>query len=205
MAMWIYPSSDIHLVTATGSSTPPPATADIRILLQFPNGLNGAWTDASTIAGMRTRFIQLGAPAGTAGVQHAIPELVGDDTRDPANPLLPPPAQPATISRSAMVGASFHIALSFIQNQPTSTERGLLRVTTHDDVDRLIAGDRSLSTFAGESNLVLTTYAHFTDRAADVLDDVTGHPWLKVKSLCLCKCVTGEHGDRVGVQAAAAA
>ena len=172
MPMWMFPSGDLHFVTAPTA----PATMDVRVMTRFPEGLHGAWTDPTTIQDMRIMFRQITPAPAAPGAHHAIADLTGNATTAPGDPLRPPPGQVATVNRSATPGTSFHIV---VVSHPGFNKGGTFRVSTHGDVAALVGGDRTLSIFAEESDRVVTVYARFTDSAAGVVEDVTGHPWLK--------------------------
>jgi hypothetical protein len=185
--MWIFPSCDVHLVTESLHFMPPaPTTADIRVVLQSPRGRTGTWSDASTIDLMRVRLVQVTPTVAAAAVVHPttdIPGIVHEP--DPLDPIAIPPGRAITITRSAVIGTSFHLVMSArlmaagTENvDGTTIQSGMIRVTTHDDIVELLAGDRSLSAFAGESNRVITVHGRFSE-APDVIEDVTASAWLK--------------------------
>jgi len=177
MTLWVFPSGDIHLVAASKGKTVGGKPADIvelRIVVQIPRlRHSGAWRDASTINNMSVEFEQ--KAQSPAGVQHDVTGFVGAQGGA---------AKPATVKLSNTVGTSFHFVkatLPPVPEQPGQPGQsgqedvGLVRISTHDKVTALLAGDRSLSMFAGEADRVLTVYARFSDGA---FEDVTGHPWL---------------------------
>lgn len=168
MTLWVFPSGDIHLVTASDM------TVDLRIVVTVPSIRTGEWEDASTVDDMTVAFRQVAQ--NPAGVSHAVTGFVGIHGLDPLQPGM---ATPATVSPSAVPGTSFHFVTAKLASETPQEDSGIVRITTHTDVTALLAGDRSLSAFAGESDRVLTVYAQFTEGA---FEDVTGHPWLKYRA-----------------------
>ncbi|HWU87834.1 MAG TPA: hypothetical protein VN253_11190 [Kofleriaceae bacterium] len=167
MTLWVFPSGDVHLVAASNM------TIDLRIVVQIPTLRTGEWKDASTVDDMTVAFRQVAKDP--AGVLHAVAGFVGEHGPDPLQDGV---ATPATVTPSAIAGTSFHVVTAELGND-VQKDRGVVRITTHTDVTALLAGDRSLSMFAGEADRVLTVYARFTGGA---FEDVTGHPWLAYHS-----------------------
>jgi hypothetical protein len=160
MTVWVFPGGDLHLSRAHGMSM------DIRVFLTLRRR-GGVWFDATTVPDLHLNWAQV---RPDAGVRHAIAPLVGAEG----------PTQTMTVTSTGANGTSF-LQTVFNLQEPGQPMRQLanldfLRVTTHDDVTALFAGDRGLHVFTGESDRVITVYARFSDGA---LEDVSGHPFLR--------------------------
>jgi hypothetical protein len=172
--MWIFPGSDVHVVR----TLPAPS---FRVVVQENSARNAPWQDASTIDGLEVAFTE--QDPDPAGVTHTLAMLVGSPS-SPLDPLAPGPPQAVTVAPSATSGTSMFIASATTPemrsaNQGDWFDRGVLRVTTHDDVTALFAGDNGIHMFADESNRVVAVYARFSDGG---IAEVTGHSWLVAAS-----------------------
>lgn len=164
--MWFYPGSDLHVVRAF-------APLSFRVAVHDGWGRGGAWVDPSTVENMAVTFGEYDKTPAT--VHHAIANFLGSP-HDPLDPLAPGAPRTVTVAASAVSGTSIFFATVLSPGAtPAVRDHGIFRVSTHDDVAMLFAGDNGVHMFAGESNRVIAVFAEFSD---GVVAEVTGHNWL---------------------------
>jgi hypothetical protein len=138
----------------------------------------GAWKDASTVEGLVLTIEQL---TGAANIKQST-GYVGIGVAHPNDP--DPPAVAVTISPSETSGTSFHkvtakLPIPVEEGGGFAEDDGIVRISTHDGISKLYAGERTVQMFSGESDRVITVYAQFTEISVGELEDVSGHPFLK--------------------------
>jgi hypothetical protein len=161
--VWIFPSRDIHLVrNAT------PNTVSLRAFIH--QGRSGPWTDAST----NTHDIAF-HPFPVAGRTAPTMPTLNGTAGGPASAVT---VTPNDVGEWVVHIEWTHHDLSDPANPSHDVQNGAMRVSVHQDITGLFAGDRLISMWAGESDRQITVFAQFT---GGVFDDITAHPYLKYR------------------------
>ena len=155
-----FPTTDIHLLTASGRNLP----IDLYVFAQWPPQTAGAtWTDLSTVPQLQIGVNVVGGTAVAAVTAH-----VTGGAAPVAGPTftVTPNGVGTTLGQTA-------VSHPTVPLQPADKFR-LMRLTVHADVDRFWIPLGSVTMFAGETNRVLPITAIFDDQSQA---DATGHPY----------------------------
>ena len=155
-----FPTTDIHLLTASGRNLP----IDLYLFAQWPPQTPGAtWTDLSTVPQLQVGVNVVGGTAVAAVTAH----VTGS-----AAPVAGPTFTVTPNGVGTTMGQTT-VSHPTVPLQPADKFR-LMRLTVHADVDRFWIPIGSVTMFAGETNRVLPITAIFDDQSQA---DATGHPY----------------------------